>query len=162
MVTQNKLRELFDYDSSTGIMRWKQRRRGVRRTLIAGCISVQNNHPHIIIGIDNKIYLMHRLVWLYVYGVWPTYFIDHINGDSTDNRIANLRDIPQSLNMQNRKGATRRNKIGLAGVHARDGKFRASVRLNGKAIHLGVFDTKESAHKAYIAGKRKYHVASTL
>ncbi|XUG57626.1 HNH endonuclease [Bordetella pertussis] len=38
-----------------------------------------------------------------MYGAWPTQNIDHVNGDRSDNRIANLRDVPQAVNMQNRR-----------------------------------------------------------
>jgi hypothetical protein len=57
---------------------------------------------YIQIGLIGNIYSAHRLAWLYIYGEWPTAVIDHKNWVRADNRIANLRDVPQSVNSKHR------------------------------------------------------------
>jgi len=47
---------------------------------------------YVRIGVDGGKYTAHCLAWLYTHGVWPSDQIDHINGNRSDNRIANLRE----------------------------------------------------------------------
>jgi uncharacterized membrane protein len=109
-------------------------------------------------------YRAHRICWFHTYGVWPTHDIDHINGDKSDNRISNLRDVPKSINIQNEKRARKNNASGLMGVVFRKdrNKWTATVRVNGKPKRLGSFSTPEEAHQAYLDGKRLYHPGFTL
>ena len=53
---------------------------------------------HIRICIMRVKYLAHRLAWLYVTGSWPSQDIDHIDGDPTNNRFANLREVTHQEN----------------------------------------------------------------
>jgi hypothetical protein len=96
-----------------------------------------------------KQYLVHRVAWLLHYGVWPKGDIDHIDGNSLNNKIENLRDVPHNINIQNRKAATIKNKTGFLGVVKRRNKYAAHIHRNGKQIYLGLFDTPELAHKTY-------------
>ena len=47
-------------------------------------------------------YMAHRVAWALYYGKWPDHTIDHINRDPSDNRIDNLRDVPQAINNTNK------------------------------------------------------------
>ena len=96
-----------------------------------------------------KQYLVHRVAWLLHHGVWPIGDIDHIDGNPSNNKIENLRDVPHNLNIQNRKSATAKNKTGFLGVVKRRNKYAAQFHRNGKQIYLGLFSTAELAHKAY-------------
>ena len=98
------------------------------------------------IQLDGRKYKAHRLAWLYLFGEWPKGQIDHINRNSLDNRIANLRDVSQSENQHNRPEQAN-NTSGVKGVHWHKQKMRwqAAIRINGKLIHLGLFGTKEEA-----------------
>jgi len=114
--------------------------------------------------IDGKIYLAHRLAWLYVHGVMPKKNIDHINGVKTDNRIENLRDVAQSVNLQNLQRARKNRKSSrLLGVsHSNRGTclarpYRARIVVDGRELSLGTFATEQEAHQAYLAAKRIHH-----
>jgi hypothetical protein len=96
-----------------------------------------------------KQYLVHRVAWLLHYGVWPSGDIDHIDGNTSNNRIKNLRDVSHSINLQNRKSATRKNKTGFLGVVKRRNKYAAHIYKNGKQVYLGLFTTAQEAHQAY-------------
>lgn len=113
--------------------------------------------------IRGKSYYLHRLAWLYVHGEWPE-VIDHINGDPGDNRIANLRDVSKAANAQNLHRASSASTTGIigAGQATREGKFRATIKLDGRQRHLGYFATAEEAGAAYVAAKRSLHPHGTL
>lgn len=57
----------------------------------AGFFNPETGYRHIVInGVD---YFEHDLVWLYIYGEMPDAPLEHIDGDKTNNRVANLRKI---------------------------------------------------------------------
>ena len=84
--------------------------------------------------------------------------VDHINGDTLDNRRANLRIATSAQNHQNRHGADRDSKSGVRGVHweERTGRWRAQARLNGRFYWLGRHDTIEEAEAAAAAFRREH------
>ena len=117
---------------------------------------------YIVIGIERQWNWAHRLAWLYMTGEWPAGVIDHIDGDRANNRFSNLRDVPQRANMQNRKRPQKDNVLGLLGVSMRRGRFRATLKLASRQLHIGDFDTPEAAHQAYLEAKRLHHEGNTL
>jgi hypothetical protein len=102
-------------------------------------------------------YLAHRIIWLIISGCCPSGEIDHINGNRSDNRIANLRDVSKSENQRN---ATIRsdNASGFTGVcwHKAANKWIASIFVQKKNIYLGVFENIEDAKAARKAAEREY------
>lgn len=119
---------------------------------------------YVIITLNDRGYQAHRLAWFYVHGRWPEHQIDHINGRKADNRIENLRDVPQTINMQNQRKCYRNNRVGLAGVywHRRQHRFYSQIRVNKKLHFLGYFDVAKEAHEAYINAKRALHPGNTV
>jgi hypothetical protein len=93
-----------------------------------------------------------------VMGVTNSYVhVDHINGDTLDNRKANLRLSTRSENMRNRK-VNKNSSSGLKGVQKQiRGKWPATIAANGRSLYLGAFDTKEDAAKAYDAAAIELH-----
>ena len=91
----------------------------------------------------------HRVMWALFYGCWPTWELDHIDGDPFNNRISNLRDVIHTVNQQNRRRCTR-NKSGHIGVywHGVGRKWRAVISSGKKRIDLGLFTTIEEAVRA--------------
>nr|WPF46867.1 MAG: hypothetical protein [Lake Baikal virophage 15] len=77
--------------------------------------------------------------------------IDHINRDSLDNRIENLRVANKKEQNLNKDCV-----INARGYYFRNDKYQAQIRNNRKATHLGTFDTAEEAHNAYLVAVKKY------
>lgn len=127
-----------------------------------------NGERYLCVTFNHIRYQAHRLAWFYVYGAWPAGFIDHINGDKRDNRIANLRDVTASMNSQNQTKPHVTNKSGFLGV--RPNKFSKSNPWQAqiydptveKVVYLGCFPTPEEAHAAYVSRKREIHPGCTL
>lgn len=91
----------------------------------------------------------HRVAWVLHYGVWPKYTIDHINRDKTDNRIENLRDVPQQENNYNRPKFKTKNHYKGVSFNKRFNKYYARVFKEGKRYHLGVFTCPTLAALTY-------------
>jgi hypothetical protein len=111
-------------------------------------------HGYLKIRIDRRNYLLHRLAWLYVHGCWPVGQIDHRDLNPANNAISNLRDATHAQNKQNSRGLR---GDGLKGVRLSHGKWQASIRVNGRRLHLGTFSAPESARAAYVAAASKHH-----
>lgn len=145
----SRVRELLDYDASTGILRWKTKRHGTASVgSQAGSI---NSKGYRCVKIDGKLYQAHRVAWALVNGEWPAQAIDHKNRNRDDNRIDNLRLATNSQNTANSKRPAH-NTSGLKGVtwHKQRQKWAAQIRKDGKNLHLGLFASAEEAHQAYI------------
>jgi hypothetical protein len=101
----------------------------------------------------------HHIIWALKHGVWPQHELDHINGDRADNRLENLREATRAQNAQNQPALAAHNTSGFAGASwiERLGKWRANIKIGGKQHHLGLFDTAEEAHQAYLEAKAKLH-----
>ena len=158
-LTAQRLRELLRYNPETGIF---TRPRPTRYTQAGGDAGRLNNIGYMVVSIDRKKMLAHRLAWLYQTGGWPTAEVDHINGIRTDNRWENLRDVSPSTNQQNRRAPNRNNSAGLLGVSREKKSWVAQIFHDGKRKRLGTFDTPEEAHAAYVAAKRVAHPGCTL
>ena len=155
MLTQERLKELLDYDPETGVFVRKIDRGGAKAGAEAGSYDA---HGYKIISVDGVRKKAHRLAWLYVHGCWPVSEIDHINRVRNDNRISNLREANKCTNQQN-IGPKKCNKSGYLGVykHNQCNRWAAKITHNGIVAYLGLFNTPEEAHAAYIAAKEKLH-----
>ncbi|QMV32443.1 hypothetical protein 8G_00049 [Ralstonia phage Hyacinthe] len=161
-LTADSVRELLDYDPSTGAFRWRKTGKGRRLDLAAGS---PDRHGYLQTRINGRIYFNHRLAWLYMFGTWPEFVIDHINGNPSDNRIDNLRDVPRKTNQENQRKAASSNKTtGLLGasLHKGTGKFVAAIQSGRRSRYLGLHETPELAHEAYLSAKRTMHEGATI
>jgi hypothetical protein len=162
-LTQERLRELFQYNEETGVFTRKVTVAPPKAMagMIAGSLG---NQGYLLIMVDRRTHMAHRLAWLYVHGVFPKGDIDHINGVRSDNRIANLRDASRSLNIQNSHGPRPTNKSGFLGVcwSKKEAKWVAQITLNYKNTRIGSFDSPEEAHAAYLLVKRQVHLGCTI
>ena len=150
-LTRARLLDVLDYDQEAGVFRWKVSRGTRKAGALAG-----NRHDdgYSYIKLDRVIYRATRLVWLWLYGRWPREHIDHKDGNTSNDRIANLREASRSQNLANAK--LKKNSVtGFKGVTVRGNKFRVSVTKNGKRFHLGHFPSAIEAHDAYVAKARE-------
>lgn len=155
-LTQARLRELLEYDVETGVFTWKVRRGG---KAIAGAVAGRiDTHGHRQITIDRKLYLAHRLAWLYVHGYWPTVQIDHRDTVKDNNALSNLRLATHAEQMRNR-GPVSTNTSGFKGVSwdKRRSKWRAQIWQNGRSRTIGHYATTEEAAAAYAAEAYEHH-----
>lgn len=154
MVTQERLKELYNYCPETGVFTRKTSRKGNPAGSVAGNL----NQGYLRFRVDGKTYKAHRMAWLYVYGVMPKNDIDHINQIKTDNRIANLRDVTDSENQMN-KGPPSSNKTGYKGVsYCKQSRlYMANCQRKGRTYYAGLFDTAEEANIAAIALRKEIH-----
>jgi hypothetical protein len=107
--------------------------------------------------VDKKQYtvLSYRLAWYLHYGKLPVNSIDHIDGNPSNNKIDNLRDVTHQQNMWNRKTANG------CSWHKTANKFQAQIRINGRKKNLGLFHTQQEARNAYLKAKEIYHVINS-
>lgn len=161
-ITAEEARERFHYDAETGVLTWKSRSVPRSRVRVGGVAGCSDKDGYRIVKVNNRNCKVHRLIWLMVTGEWPKFEIDHINGNASDNRFTNLRDVPHSINTQNLQRARKDNKLGLLGVVRKSsGKFEAQINSGG-IVHIGTFPTAEQAHTAYVETKRVMHAGNTL
>jgi hypothetical protein len=84
------------------------------------------------------------------------FVVDHVNGNSLDNRRSNLRLVTTQQNAFNRRLCAD-NKVGFKGVAlVKGGKYQATLKVNDKAIYLGRFATPELAHAAYCSAAKEH------
>ena len=154
-LTAEYLRSVLHYDPETGIFTRKvSTSRSVKVGDVAGC---SNGDGYLRLWLQSRLYLAHRLAWLYVYGEWPEDQLDHINRIRTDNRIANLREVSHKQNGQNRSKSSN-NTSGHPGTYwlKQNSKWQAGITHNQKNIYLGCFNTIEEALSARKAAEKLY------
>lgn len=163
------LRQLLDYDPETGELTWRQRPLSyfsesagkIKRppewswrkwnTAFAGkpAFTFTDSRGVKSGAILRKQYKAHRICWAIYYGEHPSRDIDHINGNPSDNRIANLRLVSHYENMRNMKKPAH-NSSGCVGVQFNKGmnKWQAILSFRPRPKHIGFFDTFEEAVRA--------------
>lgn len=150
------LRQMLDYCPNTGIIRWKVRRKNI--SMPGDEAGVVSGSGYIKIGINRKQLRAHRIAWAMTYGSWPDHDIDHKNRVRTDNRLENLRPATRSQNSQN-SSLRSDNTSGTKGVHVRkdNGRFSASITLDGESKYLGCYHSFQAAQLARAQAEAALH-----
>jgi len=145
-IDSSLVKSLFNYRD--GELFWKKNNKK------AGCFKPTG---YIVIEVNNKNMMAHRLVWMYHYGKIDSY-IDHIDGNKANNKIENLRLATKAQNCWNKKIVSL-NKTGYKGVRLRKdtGKYESRITFNKKQIILGSFDDLELADLVATEARDKYH-----
>jgi len=167
-ITPKYIRQLLEYNPETGRFVWRCRLlrdgleridKGWNKRFAGGKVAERKHrHGHLQIGLHCKNYMAHRVAWAHYYGEWPEIDIDHINGNPSDNRIANLRLATDSQNLCNSKIRTD-NSSGVKGVSwsKKEKKWYAYINKHGKMISLGRYESLDDAIEARLSGESKYH-----
>lgn len=157
LIDHARLLQVMHYDPLTGLFtRLKRCNRHADKT---GSI---DGYGRPIIVVDQIKYHQGRLAWFYVHGRWPVGFIDHRDGKPLNMVFTNLRDVTNSVNMQNQRRPMVTNQVGLLGVIQRKTRYVGTIELDGKKTHLGYFATADEAHQAYLTAKRRLHIGCTI
>ena len=158
IITFEKANELFRYDSETGKLFWKKRvNPRIPVSLEAGTLRAKDGY--INVGIGGKLYPAHVIAMLLTFGSVPKDSeVDHINHIRNDNRLCNLRLVSRSENRRN-QSVSSRNSTGHTGTYFdRDrNKFVAQIKVKGKVIYLGSYETLLEAVEARKAADKKYN-----
>lgn len=145
-ITHDQLLNVLDYDSNIGVFTWKENR---KRLAIKGSVAgSKNGSGYIHISLGGRLYLAHRLAWFYAFEEWPEKNIDHIDKNRTNNRLDNLRDVSQSINIHNADTSSRLSKSGFKNARKVGNRWQSEIKINGKSIHLGMFSSGEEASMA--------------
>ncbi len=143
MLTQKIVVDLLNYKD--GHLYWKKDvAKNVKLGSKAGCF---DKFKYVIIKINKKIYKAHHLVWIIHHGYKPK-MLDHIDGNTSNNRIDNLREATNSQNQFNRK-VNYNSKSGIKGITwcKKSQKWKAQCKFNGVYHYLGIFDDVFDAKK---------------
>lgn len=151
------LNSVLIYTPETGELVWRRRewidKRGRRKAFKFGGKPAGHlrDDGKYVIGVGRSLHLSHRVIWKMVHGEDPD-CVDHINGDCSDNRLENLRNVSQA---ENNKNIARRsdNTSGVGGVSYRADRRAWRAYLKGKTI--GSFKTKQEAIEARLNAQRK-------
>lgn len=143
MLDAARLKALLAYDPQQGVFTWLDDGR------VAGCGTANG---YVVVGIGGRLYLAHRLAWLWMTGAWPAAHVDHRNRAKNDNRWENLREATVPQNLAN-SGPRASSKSGVKGVSwcRSTGKWRATITIDGKQRSLGRHVKLECAEAAYRA-----------
>lgn len=157
ILTQKELKSQLHYEPESGVFTrlvsnhymWK----------IGTVAGYKRKDGYVHLRINKKLYLAHRLAWMYVYGEFPKFGLDHIDGNPANNSISNLREANQSQNLCNaklridnlsgHKGVTWTHKIS---------KWRAECHFEGKKYQVGYFYNLEDAVKARNSFAKNLHM----
>lgn len=149
------LKNHLNYDPCSGSILWKKAVNYHSET--EGKEAGRLVNGYLTFQIGGRKYRNHRVAWLFSFGYWPE-IIDHINGDTLDNRLCNLRNVTRLENAQNHS-KIKKTRDGLPlGVKAlKSGNYQARASCGGQCYALGSFKTPEQAHERYKQFVRRNH-----
>ena len=163
LVPAIELADMFDYNKETGLLTWKDSEK-VKVQFRNKRAGTAKKGGYIFVSIRGKLFAAHRIILALVGGRWPPEFVDHVDGNTSNNSLSNLREATPLVNSQNVRRPNKANTTGYMGVtlNKQAGKYQAAIGHMGKVIYLGLYSTAAEAHEAYIAKKRELHSGCTI
>jgi hypothetical protein len=152
MLNKEYLEKILRYED--GKLFWKEPKLGRNLNKEAGCIL---NNGYKVIGINGKNYLNHRVIFMMHHGFFPK-LIDHIDRNTLNNKIENLRQATKSQNGFNTKIHID-NKAGHKNINfvSRINKYQVQLMVNGKKMHFGTYFDIDVAKFVAETMRYKYH-----
>jgi len=115
------------------------------------CVSLNRDKLYAQKRTSEGVFYLHRLLS----GAKKGQYVDHINGNSLDNRRYNLRLVDNSANIRNGKIRTN-NASGYSGVSKKRNKWIARIKVKYRSINLGTFNSYQDAVIARMEAEKKY------
>ena len=149
-MTAEEARQFFSYNSETGDLVWRVSPNN--RVPVGHVVRAKDGGGYYHVKFRGVVYKVHRVAWLITTGSWPVHFIDHINRNRADNRIANLREATPTENQFNKDSPYR-------GVSYRKSRnaYIARITVGGVRRYLGYFKNMSDAERAYRQAARAYY-----
>lgn len=163
MIPASDLKSIVRYDAETGdlfwlprvatsphVKAWNTKHAGQKAFCTVTTFGYLQGYIH------NRRYYAHRVAYALYHGHWPTGQIDHITGITSDNRIANLRDVTTQENQRNQRRSAN-NTSGATGVGwcKKSHKWRAQISIKKTTKQIGVFERFEDALAARKMAERE-------
>jgi len=149
----------FIVDFDNGVILWKTPPKHHKELLmqIAGFPRQSRGKKYCIIQIMGRKYGRGHLIFFAHYGWMPSPCLDHINGDSLDDRLVNIREASILENAWNHKSRGKKNKFPMGVRVAQSGRFVSRIGYKTKLITIGTFDTVDEAHASYIQKRKELY-----
>jgi hypothetical protein len=158
-MNQALLQSLLNYDPETGIFTYKHTL--IKKTRVyhyAGDLVDTIRNGYFCVSIAKTSYYLHRLAYLYMTGSMPNDCVDHIDGNTQNNKWNNLRETTKKLNPKNRAGdCDSLTKVKGVYFNKKLGRYTSQIMSDGKSHYLGAYDTVDEAKAAYDAKAKELH-----
>ncbi len=155
-----RMRGLFEIDLDNGHLFWRAPPSNHTRLLGVEAGTARPTHngkSYWVIKIDGRAHKRSRLIFAFAHGHYPYPCVDHINGDSLDDRIENLREASVLQNAWNHKKRSRRIPLPMGVRLTAAGRFQARISYYGRQYHLGAFNTVDEAVAAYTLKRQEFY-----
>jgi hypothetical protein len=158
MSVEEYIRQNLSYNPETGIITWLtagtfNRKPGV---VAGGPLKQVCGKTYIRIKVKGKAYGAHNIAWLLTTGSWPTQLLDHKDGNGTNNKWDNLRDVSAEQNQRNRR-LNSNNRSGVSGVIQRSPtRWEVQIKGDNKLKYIGSYPTLEEAKIARQRAEEQY------
>lgn len=159
-VTQELLTRLFRVDLEAGRLFWREPPKNHPRLKGAEAGSPRPNHNgkaywHVKIG--GKAIKRGHIIYFLTFGRWPSPCLDHKDGNSENDAIANLREATVTENAWNHKGRKRTQALPMGVRSMPSGRYEARISHFGRQLHLGSYATPTEAAAAYSAKRKELY-----
>lgn len=157
-LTKNLVDSMFEIHPDEGKIFWKNVSKhhiGLNRKEAGGPSSARGK-TYWVVSIHGKKYKRSRIIFLHVHGNISSQCLDHINGNSLDDRISNLREASFCQNCQNVKEKSKKSGLPMGIRTMASGKYQARISVNGRQIHLGCYETVEEAASVYQKKRKEF------
>jgi hypothetical protein len=160
MIDASALKQILLYAPRKGVFYWIKPPKAHADLLgeeAGSAAQSGSGKSYVNIQIGGRKYRRSRLAFLYMIGRWPDETIDHINGNSLDDRWVNLREATIMQNAWNHHKRRKRSTLPMGVRTNPSGRFSARICVNRRHIQLGTFDCEYEAHEAYRIASIKYY-----